>query len=149
MTVAYGWGLAFSFAGWAAVGWVVRVLIDPRRSLVAPVRLAIAWLDSRTAIRIVQVMAAIALIVSVGIAVQQYRLTGCVARYNERSNESQRARAEAADSDRKALDDMLQVVADDPRQAIVAIRHYNDVRARADAQRANNPIPAPPSETCG
>lgn len=149
MTATYGWGLAASLAGWAAVGWMVRVLIDPRRSLVATARRAIVWLDSRSAIRIVQIMAAIALVLSVGIAVRQYQLTSCVARYNERSNESQRARAEAADSDRKALDDMLQVVADNPRGAFEAIKHYNQVRAQADAQRARNPIPAPPSETCG
>lgn len=149
MTAAYGWGLAASFAGWAAAGWLVRLLIDPRGSLVAPVRLAIAWLDSRAAIRIVQVMAAIALVLSAGVGVRQYQLTGCVARYNERSNESQRARAQAADADRKALDDMLQVVADNPRQSIVAIKHYNEIRAQADAQRSSNPIPPPPSETCG
>jgi len=149
MTAAWSAQVAASLAAWATVGWMVRILIDPRSSLVAPVRRAITWLDSRTAIRIVQVMAAVALVLSVGVGFKQYQLTGCIARYNEANNISQRARSEAADLDRQAQDQLFRAISDDPQHAFDRLRQYNDTRAEADAQRARNPIPAPPSETCG
>lgn len=149
MTATYGWDLAGVVAVYAAVGLVVRVLIDPRRSLVAAARRAVAWLDSRTADRIVKAMAVIALVVSMGLLVKHYQLTNCLARYNEQSNASQRARADAADTDRAAQDKLFLQIADDPRHAFDKVRAYNISRAAADAQRASNPIPPPPSETCG
>jgi hypothetical protein len=149
MTPVYGWQLAGSLAAWAAAGLGVRMLIDPRRSLVAPVRSAIVWLDSRAAVRIVQVMAVVALAVSVVVGVKQYQLTRCIARYNEQSNISQRVRAAANDADRQALDNLIKVIADNPDQAVGALRTYDAARTGADKQRANSPIPDPPSETCG
>ena len=112
-------------------------------------RKAAAWLDSPQANVAWKLMAAIALIISVFVAVQQWDMTACQARYNEASNASTRARAEAAEADRRALDDLLLVVADEPDAALAAVRHYNQVRAQADEQRRLNPVPPSPQETCG
>jgi hypothetical protein len=149
VTAAYGWSLAGSLAGWALLGLVVRVLITPRSSLVSPVLRVGAWLDSRAAVRVVQVMAALALALSVGLAVKQYELTGCVAAYNEQSNESSRARAQANDEQWQALNTLLQVVAKDPKHSVEAVSAYNAAQVAAAAKKADNPIPPPPSQTCG
>jgi hypothetical protein len=140
---------AASLTAWTAAGWVFRVLIDPRRSVVTVGRRIVAWLDSRAATRVVQVMAMVALLVSFLIGYRQYELASCVARYNEASNVSQRARAQAAETDRRAQDELFRAIADDPRQAIAKLRIYNASRAQADAQRASNPVPPPPSTSCG
>lgn len=115
----------------------------------SPARRAVVFLDSRTAMRLVQVMAAVALLLSLLVGFKQYRMTECQASYNEQSNRSQQARAEAAATDRDALDKLLRAVADNPRSSIEAIKAYNQSRLAGDAQRARNPVPPPPSETCG
>lgn len=107
------------------------------------------WLDSRRATRVVQVVAVLALLLSIGIAARQFQMTKCQARYAAVSNTSQRARAEAATTDRDALDKLLVAIADNPRSAIDAIRDYNASRALADRQRAANPVPPPPAGACG
>lgn len=112
-------------------------------------RAVVAALDSRRAFRLVQLMAAVALGLSLWIGVQQYRMTRCQAAYNEASATSTRARSAAAESDRQALDDLMRTVAEQPRGAIQAVREYNAVRRMTDGQRAANPLPPPPSETCG
>jgi hypothetical protein len=112
-------------------------------------RATVAWLDSRQAARVVQVIAGLALLLSVWFGVQQYRLTACQATYAEASNASQRARAQAAEVDRAAQDALFVTVAEEPRNAIAAIRAYNAQRAEADRQRAASPIPPPPSTNCG
>jgi hypothetical protein len=112
-------------------------------------RATVAWLDSRHAARTVQVVAVLALFLSVWFGVQQYQLTACQAKYAEVSNASQRARARAAEVDRQAQDALFVQVAEQPRNAISAIRAYNASRAEADRQRAANPIPPPPSTKCG
>lgn len=149
MTISYSLQALLSVALCTGLGLVVRVLLDPRRSLVAAAYRVKTWLESRQANMAWKVMALAALMVSVAVGVQQIRMTGCQARYNEASNVSQRARAEAAGTDREALDRMLVAVADDPKTALAAIRTYNDSRRQADLQRAANPVPPPPSETCG
>lgn len=115
----------------------------------SPISRTVAWLDSRLATRIVQLVAVVALLLSVWFGVQQYQLTKCQARYAEASNASQRARAQASEVDRQAQDALFKAVADNPRTAIAAIRAYNTARAEADSQRAANPIPPPPSTNCG
>lgn len=112
-------------------------------------RATVAWLDSRQAAALVQVVAALALFLSVVFSVEQYQLGRCQARYAEVSNASQRARAEAAQVDRAAQDSLFREVAEHPQTAIVAIRRYNAARSEADRQRAANPIPPPPSTKCG
>lgn len=149
MTATYGWQALISVAVCTWAGLTVRTLINPRRALMSPARRLVTFLDSRTAIRLVQAMAALALLLSLLVGFKQYRMTACQAAYNEQSNRSQQARAEAAKTDRDALDKLLQVVADNPRGSIDAIRQYNQSRLAGDAQRASNPVPPPPSQTCG
>ncbi|AGL13889.1 hypothetical protein [Actinoplanes sp. N902-109] len=106
-------------------------------------------LDSGWATRAVQLIAIVALVLSLWLAAAQRSQVACQARYNEASNTSQRARAEAAQKDRDAQDHLFQAIADNPRSAIVSLRAYVQARAAADAQRTANPVPPPPSETCG
>ena len=106
------------------------------------------WLSSRQADVAWKLMAAVALLLSVFVAVRQYDMTACQARYNEASNSSQRARAEAAEVDRQAQDRLLRAIADAPASALNAVRQYNASRAAADEQRAQNPVPPSPQETC-
>lgn len=112
-------------------------------------RAAVNWLDSRQAARTVWIVAVATLALCAVLAVKQYHLTRCQAAYAEASNTSQRARAEAAELDRQAQDRLFQSIADKPRSAIESLRIYNEQRAQANAQRAKNPIPAPPSTNCG
>lgn len=107
------------------------------------------WLDSDQANRIGKIMAVVALTASLILGYAVYRQNQCQAAYAAASNTSQRARAEAAEKDRKAQDILFQAIADNPRQAIVSLREYNTARQAADAQRASNPIPPAPSTRCG
>ncbi|MEU1810938.1 hypothetical protein [Micromonospora aurantiaca (nom. illeg.)] len=106
-------------------------------------------LDSRLAFRLVQFFAALALVLSVYVGVQQVRLTQCLAAYNEASNKASAARTLAAEQDRAAQDELFRQIAEQPRNGIDALREYNDQRAQADEQRRRNPLPAPPSQRCG
>lgn len=114
-----------------------------------------AWLDSPGVTRLLKVVAILSLLLAVGVGVQQARLTSCLAAYNEASNLSSRARTEAAEADRKAVDDMVKAIAEarrapDPAGAVdQALGGYLQARAFADGQRAGNPLPGPPSQTCG
>jgi hypothetical protein len=112
-------------------------------------RHTVAWLDSRHATRATQALAALALLLSLWFGAQQYQLTTCQAAYNEVSNQSQRARAEAAATDRAALRALMTSVANSPRTSIAEIRRYNQALDAADRQRAANPVPPPPSTNCG
>lgn len=119
----------------------------------------VVWLDSRSAFRAVQVMAALALFLSVFVGVKQYRLATCLADYNDRSAQATAARTEAAERDRAAQDRMWQAFADagDPakvppaqarKYAADAFQTFLKERAEANKRRAQNPLPAPPSEVC-
>jgi len=107
------------------------------------------WLDSRGADRAGKVLAVVAMTLSLVLGYAVYRQTRCQADYAAASNASTRARAEAAETDRTAQDTLFRAIADHPREAIAAVRQYNGARAQADAQRARNPIPPPPSTACG
>ncbi len=108
-----------------------------------------AWLDSQTADRAGKVLAVIAMTLSLVLGYQVYRQNECQADYAAASNASQRARADAAEKDRQAQDLLFKAIADHPREAIAALREYNASRDAADAQRADNPVPPPPSTRCG
>lgn len=89
----------------------------------------------------------------------------CQARVNEASAQAQLARAAAADQDRMsdraetaATATLIQAVftsttPDQVRRAYAAYAQtmvqIGKARAGAEAQRQANPLPAPPSETCG
>lgn len=78
----------------------------------------------------------------------------CQVAVNDNLIRSQQARALAAEQDRQAMDDLVANVlaaseTRDPGASLAALRDYLNARADADAQRAANPIPVPPSQTCG
>lgn len=105
-------------------------------------------LDSRTASRAVFIVAAVALVMSMWVGVKQSQFTRCVAEYNNASSVATSARQVAADQDRQAQDDMFRAIAADPKTGLDQIRQYNELRARADEARRQNPQPAPPSQSC-
>lgn len=115
------------------------------------------WLDSATATRIMKAIALISLLVGLGVAVKTQQLAQCQAAYAEASNAASRQRNEAAEADRKALDDMVYAIVSaggrPPAEAgaVVgqALKSYLSARELADKRRAENPLPAPPSTTCG
>lgn len=106
-------------------------------------------LDSGPVTRAVQVAAVVALLLSLWLGWAQRQQVACQARYNEHSNVSQQARAQAAEKDRQAQDELFRKVAGNTRSTVQYLREYLRQRAVADAQRAANPVPPPPSETCG
>jgi hypothetical protein len=115
------------------------------------------WLDSEGVTRLFKVVAMLSLLASLFVGVQQYRLTACLATYNEASNANQQLRAQAAAEERGALDELISAIdearsvpAGSARTALdLAFRTYAEERARIDGKREVMPIPAPPSQTCG
>lgn len=102
------------------------------------------WVDA-----IFRALIVVALVVGVWAALGQRQLTRCQAAYAEASNRSTAARAHAAEEDREALDELVSAVVRDPHAGLDALREYERVRAAADARRAANPVPPPPSNRCG
>lgn len=115
------------------------------------------WLESPAIYRVFQFVAVASLLIGLSVGIRQYNLTGCLAQYNDATNKATAARTEAAAADRKALDDMVQAIVDaralSPEQAQAAVNKaltgYLVARASADGQRKGNPLPGPPSQTCG
>lgn len=107
------------------------------------------WLDSRSADRTVKVLVIVSLLLASWATISQWQLVRCQAAYAQASNKSQAARAIAATEDREALDHLVSSVVKDPRAGLGALRTYELVRAQADERRRSNPVPPPPSTTCG
>lgn len=107
-------------------------------------------MDSRAATRITSVIAFVTLMLSFALMTRQNSYSDCLAEYNDRAAASTGARIDAAESDRRDLDRMLETVvtATDRRLAGEALREYVRNRKLTDAKRAANPQPAPPSELC-
>lgn len=117
------------------------------------------WLDSPAARRVMTLLAVASMGLSVFVLAKQYQLTDCLAAYNDRSAQATGARTEAAERDRSAQDRMWQAFADagDPAKvppdqaqayAKAAFERFLKDRAEANKQRAQNPLPAPPSQVC-
>lgn len=107
----------------------------------------------------VRIAAGLALVVSFGLGVVQYRYQWCKAGYDDRAARAAAARAAAAEQDRQAEDAMWQAFADaaDPSKvppvqardyAKAAFARFLSSREQAREQRADNPLPAPPSQVC-
>lgn len=114
----------------------------------------VGWLDSAAVTRVLKVIAILSLLASLFVGVRQYELTACLAAYNDANNKATAARSDAAASDRAALDSMVKAIADaydsgDRTATRKALNEYLVARARGDGQRQGNPLPAPPSQTCG
>lgn len=123
-------------------------------------------MKATTKTRLLDLIDALVRIVLVGVVVaggvvtyQWQEFAACVADYQDAAAESTRARSAAADQDRAAEDAMWQAFADagDPTKvkpaeaqqyARAAFQKFLRERADARRQRADNPLPAPPSRTC-
>lgn len=108
----------------------------------------LTWLDAPVVTRLIQIIAIASLLLAIGVGVKQYSLADCLADYNDAYSKVQGARLDAAEQDRRAQDRMFEAVANDPRNAIPAIRSYTTSRAAADEQRKRNPLPQPPKVSC-
>lgn len=94
-------------------------------------------------------VASVAAIVSVvALAHGQREQQRCFEQYVNASAESTQARAAAAEVDRQSMDRLFQNVAAHPDTAINYIQEYNLSRAITDKQRAEHPVPGPPTTTC-
>lgn len=102
---------------------------------------AMTWL-------VVSVLAMVLAVVS-GLRSQSY--ARCQAAVNDALVAAQIGRDEAAAHDRQAVDRMVTDVlaARSPADTRAALERYRDTRAEADRNRAEHPLPAPPSQTCG
>lgn len=120
-------------------------------------RTRLPWLESETANLVFKVIAVISLVASLFVGTQQYRLTSCLAAYNEASNANTQLRSQAAADERAALDSLISSIdearslpAGQGKSALdIAFRDYATTRARIEGKREVAPIPGPPSQTCG
>ena len=84
------------------------------------------------------------------LARRQTAYTHCQARVNDAPIKAQNARAVSADQDRDALDQLVSDIirARSATDTEAALARYQRTRAATDAQRAQHPLPAPPSQAC-
>lgn len=115
------------------------------------------WLRSPTAEFIWRIVAAISLVLVLFSIYQNHAFSSCIAAYNDAYNKSATARAAATAAADKALDAWIHASRDALRQPNgTAIRNalddaytsYFEARARVDQQRADAPLPPPPSQRC-
>jgi len=99
----------------------------------------------------VMVASIFALLMAVYTSYRSAVYTHCQANVNEALVRAQTSRAAAAEQDRDAVDRLVTDVlnARSREDSRAALERYRATRAAADAERAKNPIPAPPSQTCG
>lgn len=123
----------------------------------APTSRVWSWLDAPMVTRMIQIVAIVSLGLALFVGLRQYQLADCLAQYNDDNAKSSGQRLEAAEQDRKALDDMMSEVAaarsaaspaEAQRQVREAFDNYLKQRAEANEQRRRNPPPPPPSERC-
>ena len=91
------------------------------------------------------------LVVAISLYAGQREYVQCQAAVNNALITAQVARAGAGEQDRDAMDRLVSDVtkATSPADSRAALARYQQTRAAADADRAANPLPAPPSQTCG
>lgn len=85
-----------------------------------------------------------------------HSLAACVAGYNNQSSTADKARADAAERDRAALDGFIFSLSDArtlpaseaKAQGQAAFDNYVRSRRETNEARAKNPLPPPPSEQC-
>ncbi len=114
------------------------------------------WFDSAAVTRATKIVAIASLVAALTVGLKQAQLTSCLAHWNDVNISIQQSRSAAAESDRKALDDMVSAIANSrdlpPSQVKSAVDQalltYLKRRAYADGERAGNPLPDPPSATC-
>ncbi len=117
----------------------------------------IVWLDGPTVTRVLKVIAAVSIVLSLTVGIRQYALADCLATYAEQTNESTTARAAIAADDREAQKEIFHefavALSGDPkltRERIqVALARWEARTQAAERQRVDNPVPPPPSLYCG
>lgn len=110
----------------------------------------IGFLDSKYLTRTVTLAVIVILLLTLWTASQQRALYACQVHYAEAVAVSQAPRVEAAQEDRKAVDDMVRAVimARVGGDVSKALNTYVATREAADAKRAAHPLPEPPSKFC-
>jgi hypothetical protein len=114
------------------------------------------WLDSKAATRIIQVVAILSLFAALFVGVRQYSLADCLSQNLTDTSNASAQRLQAAEQDRKALDNMIAAIAGarsaSPAEAQAqvngALDTYIEARRQSDEQRRRNPPPPPPSQAC-
>lgn len=84
------------------------------------------------------------------LAKRQTAYSHCQAAVNDALVAAQNARATFADQDRAALDRMVLDITKATSRADTeaALQRYQQTRATTDLERAQHPLPAPPSQAC-
>jgi hypothetical protein len=123
---------------------------------VTPVKHAKTCLMAPTVDLAVKIIAIVSLLLGLAVGIGQYRLSTCLAHYNDAQSAATAQRADANADTNAAIDKVIRAIANasqlpvDQRQMAVAVafQEYIKSRATADEQRKLNPNPAPPSESC-
>ena len=106
-------------------------------------------LDTRQAQRAVSLLVLLSSVGVVWLGVQDSQRADCTARYNERSAQSQQARAEAAEHDRDALEALVRSLVDDnTADGRQQVERYLTEIEKTDQERRDNPVPPPPADLC-
>lgn len=97
-------------------------------------------------------MSLLVLLSSIGVVwlgVQDSQRADCTARYNQKSAESQQARAAAAQRDRDALEALVRSLVDDnTADGREQVQRYLKAIEETDRERQENPVPPPPADLC-
>ncbi len=145
------WTLA-GFAGGYAVGRAsVRLARDRPPGVGAPAR---RWTLTRQHILGVIVLALAVATIAQGVAFNRatHNLVQCQAAYNASFAEALEARTRSANQAQRSLDELIRTLVSDKtstrHQRVQAVRHYLDSRAKAEAEKRDNPYPPPPQRLC-
>lgn len=111
----------------------------------------IRQLSSRWFAALIMLASVIALGVAVWSGIRNSEHAQCQSMVNELMARALSERAKAADADRSALDQLVSdsLSATSDTQIRAALERYRETRAQADRDRAEHPLPQPPSASCG
>lgn len=106
------------------------------------------WLDTRAALRTVQLGVVLAVVSVAGLYVQDRRHQDCLERYNEATSAVSRERTDAINKDWAALDELVRQSETGGEAYQQAARDYLANRAQTLKQREQHPLVPPPSDFC-
>lgn len=113
------------------------------------IRQAWEWLDTRAALRTVQLGMVVSVISIGGLYVQDRQQADCMQRYNEATADVSRVRAEAADARAEALAEAMRASIGGPSELYrTEAQDYLDQYESEKRTRRENPLVAPPSDYC-
>lgn len=116
----------------------------------------VRWLDQAATTRAMTFVAIGSLLASLWVGIRQYDLANCLADYNERTSISTSARSQVAADDREStreiFDAFVRAMSQPPEDARLTVREalarWKARTEAAERERAQNPIPPPPSLAC-